>query len=256
VQSGGAGPETVRALPPLPDFSQWGPVETRPIPNLRRKISDNLGAAWPAVPLVTQFDEADITELEEMRKKNVEPVKARGGRLTLTVFALKALVYALREHPRFNTSLDLANGTLVYKKYFHIGVAVDTPDGLIVPVIRDVDQKHFLDLAVELTQLSERARERKVSLEELRGGSISLSNLGGIGGTGFTPLVLPPDVAVVGLARSQVRPVWKEGQFQPRLILPFCVSYDHRVIDGADGARFCRSIAHALENHEELLITG
>ncbi|MFQ5483650.1 MAG: 2-oxo acid dehydrogenase subunit E2, partial [Nitrospinaceae bacterium] len=243
-------------LSPLPDFARWGKVETEPVTPLRRKISDNLQAAWSQVPLVTQFDEADITALEVMRKKNVEAVRNRGGHLTLTVFALKAIVHCLKEHPRFNASLDPDRGELILKKYFHIGVAVDTPVGLIVPVIKDVDQKHFLDLALELTEISEKARQRKVSLDELNGGNISLSNLGGIGGTGFTPVVRPPEVAVVGLSRGQLRPIYREGQFQPRLILPFGVSYDHRVIDGADAARFCRTMAEGLENHEELLITG
>ena len=240
----------------LPDFSQWGPIDIKPLASLRRKIAENLSSAWLNIPLVTQFDEADITELENMRKKNLEYVEQKGGKLTITVFVLKAVVAALKALPQFNSSLDLNNKELIYKRYFNVGVAVDTPSGLIVPVLKNVDQKSFTELAIELTELSQKARDRKVSLEELRGGNISISNLGGIGGTGFTPLVNPPEVAVVGLSRSKRVPVWKHEQVQPRLILPFSVSYDHRVIDGADGVRFSRLIAHELETYQELLLEG
>jgi len=234
----------------LPDFSQWGPVERKPFSSLRRKVAENLTAAWSAVPLVTQFDEADVTELEKMRKKNVHDVQEKGGKLTITVFVMKALVTALKAFPQFNASLDVHRGEIIYKQYFNIGVAVDTPSGLIVPVIKNVDDKSLAELAIELTELSKKARDRKVPLEELRGGNLSVSNLGGIGGTGFTPLVNPPDVAVVGLSRSRVVPVWREGQCEPRLVMPFSVSYDHRVIDGADGARFSRLVAHELETFQ------
>ena len=234
----------------LPDFSQWGPVERKPFSSLRRKVAENLTAAWSAVPLVTQFDEADVTELEKMRKKNVHDVQEKGGKLTITVFVMKALVTALKAFPQFNASLDVHRGEIIYKQYFNIGVAVDTPSGLIVPVIKNVDDKSLAELAIELTELSKKARDRKVPLEELRGGNLSVSNLGGIGGTGFTPLVNPPDVAVVGLCRSRVVPVWREGQCEPRLVMPFSVSYDHRVIDGADGARFSRLVAHELETFQ------
>jgi pyruvate dehydrogenase E2 component (dihydrolipoamide acetyltransferase) len=234
----------------LPDFSQWGPVERKPFSSLRRKVAENLTAAWSAVPLVTQFDEADVTELEKMRKKNVHDVQEKGGKLTITVFVMKALVTALKAFPQFNASLDVHRGEIIYKQYFNIGVAVDTPSGLIVPVIKNVDDKSLAELAIELTELSKKARDRKVPLEELRGGNLSVSNLGGIGGTGFTPLVNPPDVAVVGLSRSRVVPVWREGQCEPRLVMPFSVSYDHRVIDGADGARFSLLVAHELETFQ------
>ena len=234
----------------LPDFSQWGPVERKPFSSLRRKVAENLTAAWSAVPLVTQFDEADVTELEKMRKKNLHDVQEQGGKLTITVFVMKALVTALKAFPQFNASLDVHRGEIIYKQYFNIGVAVDTPSGLIVPVIKNVDDKSLAELAIELTELSKKARDRKVPLEELRGGNLSVSNLGGIGGTGFTPLVNPPDVAVVGLSRSRVVPVWREGQCEPRLVMPFSVSYDHRVIDGADGARFSRLVAHELETFQ------
>lgn len=231
----------------LPDFSQWGPVERKPFSSLRRKVAENLAAAWSAVPLVTQFDEADVTELEKMRKKHVQE---QGGKLTITVFVMKALVTALKAFPQFNASLDVHRGEIIYKQYFNIGVAVDTPSGLIVPVIKNVDDKSLAELAMELTELSQKARDRKIPLEELRGGNLSVSNLGGIGGTGFTPLVNPPDVAVVGLSRSRVVPVWREGQCEPRLVMPFSVSYDHRVIDGADGARFSHLVAHELETFQ------
>ena len=240
----------------LPDFSQWGPIETKPLSSLRWKVAENLSSAWPRIPLVTQFDEADITELENMRKKNLDYVKQSGGKLTMTVFVLKAVVAALKALPQFNSSLDVTHKELIYKKYFNVGVAVDTPAGLIVPVLKNVDQKSFTELAIELTGLSQKARDRKVSLEDLRGGNISISNLGGIGGTGFTPLVSPPDVAVVGLSRSKEVPVWKNDKVQPRLVLPFSVSYDHRVIDGADAVRFARLIAHELETYQELLLEG
>jgi len=245
-----------QALEQLPDFSQWGPIETKPLSSLRRKVAENLSSAWPSIPLVTQFDEADITELEKMRNKNMDYVKQKGGKLTMTVFVLKAVVAGLKALPQFNSSLDFTHKKLIYKKYFNIGVAVDTPSGLIVPVLKNVDQKSFTELAIELTALSEKARDRKVSLEELRGGNISISNLGGIGGTGFTPLVNPPEVAVVGLSRNKQVPVWKNEKFQPRLVLPFSVSYDHRVIDGADAVRFSRLIAHELETYQELLLEG
>jgi pyruvate dehydrogenase E2 component (dihydrolipoamide acetyltransferase) len=234
----------------LRDFSQWGPVERKPFSSLRRKVAENLNAAWAAVPLVTQFDEADVTELEKMRKKNVHDVQEKGGKLTITVFVIKALVTALKAFPQFNASLDVHRGEIIYKQYFNIGVAVDTPSGLIVPVIKNVDDKSIAELAIELAELSQKARDRQVPLEELRGGNISVSNLGGIGGTGFTPLVNPPDVAVVGLSRSRVVPVWREGQCKPRLVMPFSVSYDHRVIDGADGARFSRLVAHEMETFQ------
>ncbi|CAI2717587.1 2-oxo acid dehydrogenase subunit E2 [Nitrospina watsonii] len=241
---------------PLPDFTQWGEVETESIPSLRGKIASNLSRAWNAVPLVTQFDEADITELESLRKAQAEFIKKQGGKLTMTVLVLEALVAALKQHPQFNASVDLNEGVIHYKKYYNIGVAVDTPSGLIVPVIKNVDQKSVAELAVELTELSERARNRKVKLEELRGGNISISNLGGIGGTAFTPLVRPPEVAVVGLSRTRMQPVYKDGTFQPRLILPFCVSYDHKLIDGADAARFARTLAERLENFTGTLLQG
>ncbi|MFQ5717243.1 MAG: 2-oxo acid dehydrogenase subunit E2 [Nitrospinales bacterium] len=252
----------------LPDFSRWGTVERKAMPSLRVKIADRMLSAWNTVPLVTQFDEADITDLEGIRKKESEYVKKQGGRLTVTVFVLKAVASALKAFPQFNASVDPRRNEMVYKRYYNIGVAVDTPSGLIVPVIKNVDKKSFLALAVELTDLAKRTRERKVSLDELRGGNISISNLGGIrgnisisnlggiSGTGFTPLVIPPDVAVVGLSRSALKPMWRNETFEPRLIMPFCVGYDHRVIDGADAARFSRYIARALENYEELMLGG
>lgn len=246
----------VSAAMELPDFSQWGSIERKPLPSLRTKIADRMLAAWNSVPLVAQFDEADITELEEIRKKESEFVKKKGGRLTITVFVIKAVAAALKAFPQFNASLDQDRGEMIYKQYYNIGVAVDTPAGLIVPVIKNVDKKSFLTLAVELAELAKRTRERKVSLEELRGGNISISNLGGLGGTGFTPLVIPPDVAVIGMSRSALKPVWRDEKFEPRLIMPFSICYDHRVIDGADAVRFARFIAHALENYEELLLGG
>ncbi len=240
----------------LPDFSVWGPVERKPLASLRRKTAEKLEQAWLEVPLVTQFDEADITDLEAMRKKNSQFVKDKGGRLTITVFLLKAVAAALKEFPQFNCSLDLRQKEAIYKSYYNIGVAVDTPAGLIVPVIKNVDQKSIVDLSIELSEMAEKAKARKVTPEEIRGGNISISNLGGISGTGFTPLVVPPDVAVVGVSKSSLKPVWRDEKFEPRLIMPFSVSYDHRMIDGADGARFTKFLAQMLENSERLLLEG
>lgn len=248
VRSGAsaAGPAGPVAAPALPDFSQWGPIERKPVSSLRRKIAEQMALAW-AAPMVTQFDEADVTDLDAFRKQYAPQIKEAGGALTITVFALKAVIEALKEFPQFNASFDAARGELILKKYYHIAVAVDTPAGLIVPVVRDADRKSLRALAIELNQIAARARERKVSVEELQGGTFTISNLGGIGGTGFTPLLNPPQVAILGIARGAMRPVWRDGRFEPRLITPISVTYDHRVVDGADGARFARRVARGFE---------
>ncbi|MHC4441688.1 MAG: 2-oxo acid dehydrogenase subunit E2 [Planctomycetota bacterium] len=248
-------PSGVR-IPDLPDFEQWGPVERVRFTSLQRKTAEYVSAGWHIAPHVTQFDQADITELEALRKRYRESHKAKGIKLTVTPFVLKALIAAFKEYPQFNSSLDTGAGELVLKRYYHIGVAVDTPEGLIVPVIRDVDQKEVLQLAAELNELAERTRERKVGLDELRGGTFTLTNLGGIGGTAFSPIINYPEVAILGLSRAQAQPVVKEGQVSTRLMLPICLSYDHRVINGADGARFCRRVATLLEDPELLLLEG
>jgi pyruvate dehydrogenase E2 component (dihydrolipoamide acetyltransferase) len=234
----------------LPDFSQWGPVRKVKIDSLRRKISEHLSQAWLAIPHVHQFHEADITDLLALQKRHRERVKQLGAALTLTPFLMKAAVIALKEFPEFNASFDTRNEEIIYKDYYHIGVAVDTPAGLIVPVIRDVDKKTIVELAVELADIAERTRQRKVTLEELRGSTFTISNLGSIGGGHFTPIVNSPEVAILGVGRAAKRLVLNEGQVTERAFLPLCVGYDHRVIDGAQGARFIVRIAEVLENFE------
>jgi pyruvate dehydrogenase E2 component (dihydrolipoamide acetyltransferase) len=215
-----------------------GGIETQPLTKINKLTGQFLHRNWVTVPHVTQFDEADITELEKFRKQLNEEHKNEGTRVTVLAFLMKALVSALKEYPRFNSSLDPTGENLILKKYIHIGVAVDTPDGLVVPVIRDCDRKSLIELANELIEISARARDKKLSPADMSGGCISISSLGGIGGTAFTPIVNAPEVAILGVSRAQMKPVYKDGQFEPRLILPLSLSYDHRVIDGADGARF------------------
>jgi pyruvate dehydrogenase E2 component (dihydrolipoamide acetyltransferase) len=244
LASGVAGSGGSRQPPPLPDFERWGAVERRPLETVRRKTAEQMGLAWSLVPHVTQHDQADITDLEAFRKQQ----EGRGPKLTITAFALKAAVIGLQQFPHFNASLDLAGNQLIVKRYYHLGVAVDTDRGLLVPVLRDVDKKSVQELAEELAAVAERARQKKVTVEEMRGGTFTLTNLGGIGGTGFTPIVNYPEVAILGLSRSRLQPVVRDGQVVPRLMLPLSLSYDHRVIDGADAARFTRRLAEMLEN--------
>jgi pyruvate dehydrogenase E2 component (dihydrolipoamide acetyltransferase) len=243
----------LEALPPtprLPDFSRWGPVRHEPMSGVRKATMRAMAQAWAQVPMVTHFDEADITELEALRKGYARKAEEKGFRLTLTAFLLKALALTLKAFPKFNASIDPEKQEVIYKDYVHIGVAVDTPHGLLVPVIRDVDKKGILALAQELQEVSERARARKLSPEEMQGGTFSLSNLGGIGGTGFTPIVNWPEVAILGVSRSQMKPVWdpEKEAFLPRLYMPYSLTYDHRLIDGAEAARFCRHLAGLLDD--------
>jgi pyruvate dehydrogenase E2 component (dihydrolipoamide acetyltransferase) len=242
------------ALPPLPDFSKYGPVEKRPVSNLRRKIAENLTLAWHAAPTVTQFDLADITELEAGRKRIVEGLPKGSPKVTMTVLAIKAVVSALKEFSAFNSSLDLALGVQVFKQYFHVGIAVDTERGLVVPVIRDADKKSIRDLAREVAELAEKARAGKLTIEEMRGGTFTITNLGGIGGTAFSPIINYPEVAILGMARSSLQPVVREGKVEARLMLPLCLTYDHRVIDGADGARFTTRLAQLFSDPIRLLM--
>jgi len=234
------------AARPLPDLSRWGEIEREPLSKVRRVITDNTSHSWSTIPHVTQFDEADITELDEFRKEYGKEAEAAGGKLTITVILLKVVAAALERYPRFNASLDTQNGEIIYRKYCHIGVAVDTDHGLLVPVLKDVDKKSINELAVQLTDLAERARTRKISLAELDGGTFTISNQGGIGGTAFTPIIFWPQVAILGVSRSSVRPAYSVGICEPRLILPLSLSYDHRIIDGADAARFLHWITEAL----------
>lgn len=231
---------------PLPDFTKWGAVDVQPMSNIRRKTAEHLSDAWVA-PHVTQFDRADVTELEAFRKAYGGRVEKAGGKLTVTAILVKVVAFALDRFPQFASSVDMASESIVYKQYRHIGIAVDTPNGLLVPVLRDVDTKSIAEIAAELATVSQKARDRKLSLDEMSGGVFSISNLGGIGGTSFTPIVNVPEVAILGVSRGRTEPVWVDGAFVPREILPLSLSYDHRVIDGADGARFLRFIAEALE---------
>jgi len=241
---GGSG----AAAQPLPDFSKWGDVERKPISNVRRKTAEHLGHAWNVIPAVTQHDKADITDLEELRKKYSPMAERAGGKMTVTAIALKVLAGAIRKYPQFAASLDMQRGQLIYKKFSNIGVAVDTDRGLLVAVIRDVESKGIVELSAELAKVSEKARAGKLSLDEMSGGVITISNLGGIGGVGFSPIVNWPEVAILGISRGSYEPIWDGKQFTPRLMLPLSLSYDHRVIDGADAARFLRWICDAFEN--------
>ncbi|SRR5579884_3093509 len=249
-------PAPAPAMPALPDFTKWGEIEREPMTNVRRKTAESVGFAWMAIPHVTQHDKADITGLEELRKSFGKKAEDMGGRLTVTAILLKVVASALKVFPKFNTSVDIANSEIIYKKYYHIRVAVDTERGLLIPVIRDVDRKNILDLSIELAQVSEKARNRKLTVEEMKGGTFTISNLGGIGGTYFSPIIYWPEVAVLGISRSRVEPVFADGQFKPRLMLPLSLSYDHRVIDGADGARFLRWVAEAIEQPFRLILEG
>jgi len=231
--------------PPLPNFEEWGTIEAQPLGAVRKATARQMSLAWSLIPHVTQHDLADITDLEAFRKQQSE---GKGPKLTVTAFVLRAAASALREFPTFNSSLDLAGGRLILKRYYHIGVAVDTEGGLLVPVIRDVDKKHVRQLAEELNTIAQRARDRKLDSAELKGGTFTITNLGGIGGTAFTPIVNYPEVAILGLSRSRLEPVVRGGQIVPRLMLPLSLSYDHRVIDGAAAARFTRRLAEMLEN--------
>ncbi|HEU4709397.1 MAG TPA: 2-oxo acid dehydrogenase subunit E2, partial [Methylophilaceae bacterium] len=241
---------------PVIDFSQFGKIETKPLSRIKKISGTNLHRNWVTAPHVTQFDEADITDLEDFRKSMLAEADKRGVKLTLLAFLMKAAVNALRTYPTFNASLSPNGDELIMKQYFHIGFACDTPDGLVVPVVRDVNQKDVLDIARELGELSARARERKLKIEEMQGGCFTISSLGGIGGTAFTPIINCPEVAILGVSRSSMQPVYnaKTHVFEPRLILPLSLSYDHRVIDGADGARFTSHLRMVLSDVRRLLL--
>jgi pyruvate dehydrogenase E2 component (dihydrolipoamide acetyltransferase) len=246
--SGGAGAGTAAAATvPLPDFTKWGEVERKPMSNIRRKTAEHLGNAWRVIPHVTQHDKADISGIEALRKQFGAQAERAGGKLTVTSIALKIVAAALKKFPQFNSSIDVASGEIVYKKAVHVGVAVDTERGLLVPVIRDVDQKGIVQLSADLAKASEKARAGKLSLDDMQGGGFTITNLGGIGGTAFTPIVNWPEVAILGMSRGVQEPFFNGQTFEPRLMLPLSLSYDHRVIDGADGARFLRWVSEAFE---------
>jgi pyruvate dehydrogenase E2 component (dihydrolipoamide acetyltransferase) len=239
---------------PKVDFSKFGAVESVPLSRIQKLSGAFLARNWVMIPHVTQHDEADITELEAFRKEQAEAVKKTGARLTLLAFIVKAAVAALRQFPQFNASLGDDGASLVLKKYYHIGVAVDTPEGLVVPVIRDADRKGVLEIARALAEVSSRARDKKLAPTDMQGGSFSISSLGGIGGTAFTPIINAPEVAILGVARSQLKPQYVEGELHARLMLPLSLSYDHRVIDGAQGARFTAYLGAVLSDIRRLVL--
>ncbi len=241
----------------LPDFSQWGEIERQPMSKIRQITAARLSQAWTTIPMVTQFDKADITDLELWRKQYGKRVENAGGKLTPTAILIKVLGAALKAFPQFNASIDMASNEVIYKKYCNIGIAVDTPHGLLVPVVRGVDEKNIIELAVELSEMAQKTRERKISPADMQGGSMTISNVGVMGGTGFTPIVNPPEVAILGVARSSVEPTYtSDGQLEPRTMMPLSLSYDHRLIDGADGARFLRWVCEALQNPFVVLLEG
>jgi pyruvate dehydrogenase E2 component (dihydrolipoamide acetyltransferase) len=248
------------AQPQLPDFAKWGKVERVSMRGVRRKTAQHLAEAWNTIPHVTQHDRADITELEQLRARFAPKAEEAGGKMTVTAIALKVCAAALKVFPQFNASIDIDKEEIVYKQYISIGVAADTDRGLLVPVIREVDKKNIVELAVELSQLSKKARDKKLTPADMEGGTFTITNLGGIGGVGFTPIVNYPEVAILGLSRSRMEPEWIQdkdgGKFEPRLILPLSLSYDHRLIDGADAARFLRWIAEAFEQPFLLSVQG
>ncbi|TMQ24517.1 MAG: 2-oxo acid dehydrogenase subunit E2 [Candidatus Rokuibacteriota bacterium] len=240
--------------PPLPKFEQWGPVERQPLSHLRRTIAERMTLSATLIPHVTHFDRADITDLDAVIRRNLESGRGRGVTLTLTAFLLKAAALALLDHPDFNASLDPAAGELILKRYVHLGVAVATERGLIVPVMRDVDKKTILELARELAALAPRVRDGKATLDDLRGGTFTITNIGALGGTGAIPIINYPEVAILGVARAREEAVVREGRIVPRLLLPLSLTFDHRVADGADGARFASSIIRRLEQPDSLLL--
>ena len=256
AQPMGVSPTGGLAIPTMPeiDFSKFGEIELQPLSRIKKIAGPHLHRSWVVVPHVTQHDEADITELEAFRKELKEEASKQGVRLTPLAFIMKASIAALNKHPEFNASLDPTGENLILKKYYHIGVAVDTPDGLVVPVVRNVDDKGLFDLAAELADISARARDKKLTPSDIQGGCFTISSLGGIGGTAFTPIVNAPEVAILGVSRSTMQPVYKDGQFVPRLILPLSLSYDHRVIDGAQAARFTSYLSLVLTDVRRLLL--
>jgi pyruvate dehydrogenase E2 component (dihydrolipoamide acetyltransferase) len=236
------------------DFSKWGPVTKKPLTPLRQVIARRMWESWNVVPHVTQFDDADFTRLNELRKKFAADYEKKGAKLTLTPLVLKAIVETLKQHPIFNSSLDEVAQELVIKEYFHLGIAVDTEQGLIVPVIRDVDKKSVLELAKELEQLAAKARDRKITADEIKGGTFTISNQGAIGGAHFTPIVNKPEVAILGLGRGALKPVVRDGKVEVRMMTPLGLSYDHRVIDGGAAARFIVDLVKAMENFKEEMV--
>ncbi|MCZ6766630.1 MAG: 2-oxo acid dehydrogenase subunit E2 [bacterium] len=256
VVSGSRKPVHGSAADDVTESTKWGAIVREPMSKVRQVTARTMQKAWSSIPHVTQYDKVDITELDALRKQYSRKLESSGGKLTMTAILLKVAASALKVFPQFNASIDIENKQIIYKRHYHIGVAVDTDRGLLVPVIRTVDKKNITELSSELNEVAQKARDRKLGLDEMDGGTFTISNLGGIGGTSFSPIVLPPQVAILGVARARMEPVHVNGQFEPRLILPLSVSYDHRLIDGADGARFLRWIARALEEPILLALEG
>ncbi len=240
----------------LPDFSKFGEIETKAMSNIRLKTAQHLSYAWQSIPHVTQFDKADITALEEFRKSYAKQASKEGVKLTVTAMLVKIITSALKKFPQFNASVDMVNQSIILKKYYNIGIAVDTDYGLIVPVIKNTDRLNVIEISKEMNVLAEKARAKKAGIADLQGACFTVTNLGGIGGTAFTPIVNAPEVAILGVSRGAMEPVWIDGKFEPRLMLPLSLSYDHRVIDGADGIRFLRWIVEAIENPMKVLVEG
>ncbi|HMQ68660.1 MAG TPA: 2-oxo acid dehydrogenase subunit E2 [Ignavibacteria bacterium] len=238
----------------LPDFTKWGETEIQQMTKVRVITAESMNYAWSSVPMVTQFDKADITSLEVFRKKNIKKVESAGGNLTITSILVKVCDEALRKFPQFNTSIDLQKKEIVFKKYYNIGVAVDTDRGLLVPVIKNTGSKSITEISAELNELAEKARSKKITPDDMDGGNFTISNLGGIGGTGFTPIVYSPQVAILGVSRGNIEPIYINEEFQARMMLPLTLTYDHRIIDGADAARFLRWICEALENPMSMML--
>jgi pyruvate dehydrogenase E2 component (dihydrolipoamide acetyltransferase) len=246
--AGGAGAGGLAGEPELPDFSRWGNVRREPMSKVRKITAGSMQQSWQTIPHVTQFDKADVTDLEAFRKKYAPLAEKAGGKLTVTAILLKIVSEGLQRFPDFNASIDMNRQEIVYKDFVNIGVAVDTDRGLLVPVVQNVPEKSIVQLSVELSEIARKARDKKIKPDEMEGGNFTISNLGGIGGTAFTPVVYSPQVAILGVARAETQPVYQDGEFVPRLILPLSLSYDHRLIDGANGARFLRWIAQSMEN--------
>jgi len=255
LSAGAAGAGPVTALE-LPDLERFGPVHREPMTKVRKLTAENLSRAWVTIPHVTNHEIADITDLEDFRKAYKERVAAAGGKLTMTALLVKIVATALKAHPALNAAVDMARQEIVFRYSINIGVAVDTERGLLVPVVRDADQKNLTEISVELDDLANRARSKKLKPDEMQGGTFSISNLGGIGGTGFTPIVNWPEVAILGVSRGRIEPQWHEGSFRPRLMMPLSLSYDHRLVDGADAARFLAKLKDALEQPLLLALDG
>jgi pyruvate dehydrogenase E2 component (dihydrolipoamide acetyltransferase) len=258
-QAKGSPKPAAKAAPAVEsvDFSQWGPVIKKPMSALRQTISQRLSLSWNTIPHVTQFDAADITALNDLRKRHAAAYEKKGARLTVTSFVLQAVVETLKKHPIFNASMDETTHQLVFKEYYHLGLAVDTEQGLVVPVIRDADRKNLLELSIIVNELAEKARARKLTRDEMQGGTFTISNQGGIGGAHFTPIINKPEVAILGLGRGALQPTVQEGgRIEPRLLMPLGLSYDHRVIDGGGAARFIVDLAQALQNFSEAAVTA